>query len=797
MKNFMKRLRTFGSLCLLACASSIYASNNYGLPSTIQEGNILHCFDWTFSQIEQELPNIAEAGFVAVQVSPVQGNCSSNAEWFYAYMPYDLVFRSNGNGSKTQLTSLCSKAKEYGIKIIVDVVANHVNKASGYHDTWWDSNGRVRWNGGIDYSNRYSITHGQLGDYGDINSEDSEVQARAKSFVEDLKSCGVEGIRWDAAKHIGLPSESCNFWSQVCSVAGLWHYGEILDGPGGDKYTLLKEYCNYMSVTDSEYSTWARNEVCNGNVPSSYGSWSANGVPATGIVYWGESHDTYANDNGASTYVSQDKIDRAWALGACRNGETSLYLSRPSATGQNNIKIGVKGSTHFTSKEIAAVNHLKNAAVGCKDYYSASDGIACITREGVGACIVIGAGGSRSVTVANGGSYVPAGTYTDEVSGNTFTVTSSTISGQVGSTGIAVIYGSVKKQPSMTFSPNGGSFRSETLSVTATLNNASSGWYKIDNGNQVTFSDSKTFTIGEGVDYGSQIVVSWSATGDEGTKTGSVTFKKVEASNLGDNVIYYDNTSSNWSTPKCHYWGGSEESTWPGATMTLLEDNVWYYDCPAGTTGLVFNDGNGNQTTDFTFTAGHIYSMSGDQGDYEGGNGSGNQGGGNQGGDITDMPDAFYVMGEVNGQSWDPAQGAAMTKSGNTFVYSGTIEGYFSFASALGSAGDWSGFNAAGVRYGASTDTTLDLDATATIAQNNDPKAYTLATIETGTTYYITVDWAAKTVKVSKDSGVDALEFELSSPCTYYNLQGMKVEHPTTGIYIVHQGNKTYKRVIR
>jgi hypothetical protein len=552
-----------------------------------------------------------------------------------------------------------------------------------------------------------------------------------------------------------------------------------------------------MSVTDSEYSTWARNEVCNGNVPSSYGSWSANGVPATGIVYWGESHDTYANDNGASTYVSQDKIDRAWALGACRNGETSLYLSRPSATGQNNIKIGVKGSTHFTSKEIAAVNHFKNAAVGCNDYYTASDGIACITREGVGACIVIGAGGSRNVSVANGGGYVPAGTYTDEVSGNTFTVTSSTISGQVGSTGIAVIYGSVKKLPSITFSPNGGSFRTETLSVTATLNNATSGWYQIGNGSQVTFSGSKTFTIGEGVDYGTQIVVNWSATGDEGTKTGSVTFKKVEASNLGDNVIYYDNSSSNWSAPKCHYWGGREESTWPGVSMTLLEDNVWYYDCPAGTTGLVFNDGNGNQTSDFTFTAGHIYSMSGDQGDYEG-NGGGNQGGDdNQGGDISDMPDAFYVMGEVNGQSWDPAQGAVMTKTGNTFVYSGTIEGYFSFASALGAAGDWEGFNAAGVRYGAPTDTTLELDTTAAIAQNNDPKAYTLTTIEPGITYYITVDWAAKTVKVSKDSGVDVLDMETAAPCTYYNLQGMKVSHPAAGIYIVHQGNKIYKRVIR
>lgn len=207
---------------------------DYGLPANIQDGNRLHCFDWTCARIEAELDNIAKAGFGSVQLSPMQGNCNSGAEWFYAYMPYDFTLKGSGVGNKAQLTSLCAAAHERGIKVIVDVVANHVNQASGYHDTWWDSNGRVRWNGGIDYGNRYSITHGQVGEYGDVNSEDSQVQARAKAYVEELKTCGVDGIRWDAAKHIGLPSEGCNFWSTVASVPGMWHYGEILDSPGGD-----------------------------------------------------------------------------------------------------------------------------------------------------------------------------------------------------------------------------------------------------------------------------------------------------------------------------------------------------------------------------------------------------------------------------------------------------------------------------------------------------------------------------------------------------------------------------------
>lgn len=421
------------------------ATNSYGIPEKIQDGNILHCFDWTFTDIKNELPAIAGAGFGAIQVSPVQGNCGSNAEWFYAYMPYDLKFRQNGNGSSTRLKQLCEEAEKYGIKIIVDVVANHVNQGKGYHDTWWDSNGRVRWNGGINYSDRNSVTHNQLGEYGDINSEDAEVQARAKAFVEELKALGVKGIRWDAAKHIALPSEQCRFWSTVTSVPGMWHYGEILDGPGGsNKYGLLKEYTDYIGVTDTEYSNWTLSQIKSGQVPTGHGSWTANGVPSASVIYWGESHDDYSNDGRKTTNVAQDKIDRAYAIGACRAGEAALYFSRPSATTRTTIRMGAKGSTHFTAPEVAEVNKFRNAMVGRADYYSHSGGVACITRQGGGACIVVGAGGSRDVSVPNGGSYTPAGQYKDRISGNTFTVTASTITGKVGPTGIAVIYGDLQ-----------------------------------------------------------------------------------------------------------------------------------------------------------------------------------------------------------------------------------------------------------------------------------------------------------------------------------------------------------------
>lgn len=467
--NFIKR--NFLALMLAMSSAGMLVAADYGLPASIQEGNILHCFDWTMAEVKAELPAIAEAGFGAVQLSPLQRpDAGPGSPWHDLYRPYDIAFKSSRTGSADDLKALCEEAATYGIKIIVDVVANHVDKTAGYHDTWWDSNGRVRWNGGINYGDRNSITHNQLGDYGDINSEDAEVIARAKAYVQQLHDLGVKGIRWDAAKHIALPSENCGFWTAVTSVEGMYHYGEILDSPGPDA-SIIKEYTTFMSVTDNKYSNGAARE--NGGIPFGYGGDHTvnQGCPDTRMVYWAESHDTYANGEWSQN-VSQSVIDRAYASFACRNGATALYLARPNTTGFNNIKVG-KGSTAFTGKAVAEVNKFRNAMVGRPDWCEVGSNTFTVTRKGGGAVVVCKTSGS--VSVKNGGEYCPAGTYTDRVSGNKFTVTSSTISGTVGSTGIAVLYSDGTPGPDPDPDPD-----PEPETVTIYYDNSVTSWANVN-----------------------------------------------------------------------------------------------------------------------------------------------------------------------------------------------------------------------------------------------------------------------------------------------------------------------------
>lgn len=423
---------------VLSTALSTFAGNKYGLKDNIQDGVILHCFDWTLQDIKSAIPDIAKAGFTAVQTSPVSKGGSLGAAWYDVYRPQDYTI-GNGIGSESDLKALCTEAHQYGVKVIVDVVANHtdypnctgyMNDKSRYHDPFDVTN----WN------DRYQVTHGKIGMW-DNKTEDSGVENYIHQFVEALKACGVDGIRWDAAKHIGLPSEQDNFWATVPDQS-MYNYGEILDGTGGNDNSLFPEYQKYMSITDNGYGNAFANSFNSGQVNTSIGNFNQRGAATAKLVYWGESHDTYANDGGSSKYISQNNIDRAYAVVAGNNGATSLYFSRPSATDKNAIKIGQKGSTHFTSNEVAAVNHMHNVCAGEANYYVHSGNVGAQVRKS-GAIIVLGSGGNQNVSVANGagdGKWLTAGTYTDKVAGGQFTVTSSTISGQVGSTGIAVIY---------------------------------------------------------------------------------------------------------------------------------------------------------------------------------------------------------------------------------------------------------------------------------------------------------------------------------------------------------------------
>ena len=632
----MKKTINYGLLMLVmlfTMASNIFADNKYGLKDNIQDGVILHCFDWTLADIQEEIPNIAKAGFTAVQTSPVHERAGKGSVWYDVYRPYDFKI-GNGLGTEADLKALCAEAHKYGVKVIVDVVANHTDYGN-VAERLLDLSLYHQLGHGIDWHNRNDVTHGEIG-MKDLDTNNPTVQAIIKQYIQDLKACGVDGVRWDAIKHIGLPSEGDSFMQNVVDQE-MYNYGEILDNTGGNDNVLFPEYQTYMSITDNGYGNGFANSFAGGSINESVGNFNQRNAKTEKLVYWGESHDTYANDGGESKNKSQNVIDRAYAVVAGNNGATALYFSRPAQKAKNDIKFGDKGSVHFKDAEVAQVNYMHNVCAGEPNYYVKGNGVCAQVRKS-GAIIVLGSGSDRDVTVANGagdGKWLKSGTYKDMVGGGAFTVNASTISGHVGESGIAVIYnaGSIVLPPEVVFNPaDGTAFSDETLTVTATPLNAVSAWIQVNDGAKQDFTADKQFTVGADVAYGKNVTITWGATDKEGkTETGSVTYKKVKAyvPALGkaDEISCFLETSNAaaavyvWNNnvkPVIKYageWNDAINKKLPLVGKSVSGKNVfkWTYDGTetSAPTQIIFLDGNGNKITADVEFVNHGYYVDG------------------------------------------------------------------------------------------------------------------------------------------------------------------------------------------
>lgn len=264
--------------------------------------------------------------------------------------------------------------------------------------------------------------------------------------------------------------------------------------------------------------------------------------------------------------------------------------------------------------------------------------------------------------------------------------------------------------------------------------------------------------------------------------------------------IYFDNANSNWTTPHIHYWGNTA-STWPGVAMTKVEGNIWKYTCPAGTTGILFNagDGDATKTKDFIPVNNHVYNTDGDQGEY-------------QGGPIgDDYPANIYMVGTINGTPWATSTGLKPDEAANgVYTWNSvkfdsasatTPEAYFTFLTVLDAAdGDWNGANQ-GDRYGASeegVEVSLNTPTPVKLYKNQVDAMAAKSWAAPAGIYSTVLDLKNMTVTLSNPTGVDNITVtDTDTPAVYFNLMGVRVDTPSNGVYIVRRGDKVTKEYVK
>lgn len=223
---------------------------------------ILHLFNYRLNDIN--VSKVKEQAFNSIQVGPVQIS-KEGEEWWKLYQPYDFAI-GNRLGSKEDLINLCSRAKEEGIKVIVDVVVNHVaGKDNGEVEPHEKVNERLLEEGFLkdkkcidDWENRWEVTHRSIG-VPTLNTYNYDVQLLAIEFLNDLISCGVGGFRFDSGKNIALPEEDCSFWINVLNglkEKNLFNYAEVINASS----KLIEEYQKYINVLTNG-SSWDREKL--------------------------------------------------------------------------------------------------------------------------------------------------------------------------------------------------------------------------------------------------------------------------------------------------------------------------------------------------------------------------------------------------------------------------------------------------------------------------------------------------------------------------------------------------------
>ena len=428
-----------------------------------EEGNIFHAFNWSLNNIKSKLQEIKDAGYTAIQTSPLQRpkdystQWKSINDWWKLYQPLSFDVPTSGTwmGTPSDLQSLTDAAHAKGLKIIVDVVANHMGgngdnfdgNIGNYEPDIYNNQGEtLRKNGQCsDWMNRWDVTHKRMGGYPELNTASTKVQTAVYDYLKQLIDKGVDGFRFDAAKHIETPFDEADtksdFWTNTAVKAenyastsknkDIYMYGEILNETPQipfNYYTTHGDYKLLDAVTDNGTGNAILAGIKSGNSSSAAKSNYNSGLPASQTVIWGESHDTYMNndsDPSCSRNVDQDKVDKAYALAGSRKGTRALYFARPSLSTE--IGSSATQGTNYKNALIKGVNTLK-VAMGNNNEKIASDGdIAYVARygeNGYGATIVRMSGSSNATLTF---SDLPDGTYKDLVSGATYTMANHSI----------------------------------------------------------------------------------------------------------------------------------------------------------------------------------------------------------------------------------------------------------------------------------------------------------------------------------------------------------------------------------
>ena len=323
--------------------------------------------------------------------------------------------------------------------------------------------------------------------------------------------------------------------------------------------------------------------------------------------------------------MSEWQMTMGWGVIGSRSQTMPLYFDRPVGSGgsqpqfSEESKLGDAGADSWKDAQVVAVNHFRNTMNNNKasEYLRNCGANSCLMVERY---IKDGNFKNDGVTITNMGdtqelsgtaTNLDDGTYKDQVSGGTITVSGGKItSGSAPGGKISVFF--TDNSGSVSATPGDSSFKTDTTTVTLNANNVTDATYTTSEGKSGSYQDGDTITIGASTAIGDTITVKLQGK-DADVQTVSATYKYTKKDPAATSTAYAKKPSA-WSNLYAYVYVDDSSATtlkenakWPGEPMTQVasgdtcgKDDEYKYEIPddleGSNTRIIFNDGNATNT---------------------------------------------------------------------------------------------------------------------------------------------------------------------------------------------------------